>query len=72
MSGIYYVGALLGLSVITPLILFEVGKCSVRYRLKKNIEELKEIQKNSSDEITELINIHLEELEKCGIFKGLK
>ena len=54
-----------------PLVLFEVGKCSVRYRLKKNIEELKQIQKDSNEEINELINIHLEELEKCGILKCL-
>lgn len=68
----FWFGAISISLMSAPLVLFEVGKCSVRYRLKKNVEELKEIRKNSNEEITELINIHLEELEKCGIFKGLK
>lgn len=67
-----WIGAISVSLMSAPLVLFEIGKCSVRYRLKKNIEELKEIRKNSNEEITELINIHFAELEKCGIFKGLK
>ena len=58
--------------LLSPFILFELGKCSVRHRLRENIKELEKIKRDSSEEITELINIHLEELDKFGILKGLK
>ena len=60
-----------GLSVATislPFILFEIGKCSVRRDLRKNIIELEKIKENSNQEITALIDIHFEELKKLDMF----
>ena len=71
MSWFWIGGISIGL-ISAPLILFELGKCSVRNRLRQNIKELEKIKRDSSEEITELINIHLEELEKFGILKSLK
>ena len=65
---IYY---FLGITTIIfiPIGLFELGKWSVRRQLKENIIKLEEIKENSNDEMTSLIQIHLDELEK--IDKGL-
>ena len=75
----FWIGGISFAIMSAPFILFELGKCSVRHRLRENIKELEKIKRDSSEEITELINIHLEELakhtfglDKFGILKGLK
>ena len=64
MSGLYFVGGLLGFSVIAPLILFQLGKCHMRRELIKNIYELEKMKDNSNEEISTMIEIHFEELRK--------
>ena len=61
---LYFIGGLLGLSVITPLILFQLGKCHMRRELIKNIYELEKMKDNSNEEISAMIDIHFEELMK--------
>ena len=68
---IYYVGGIMCLMSF-PLVLFELGKWSIRKDLKKNIEALKEMKETSNKEISGMINIHLEELEKLKVFNMFK
>jgi hypothetical protein len=60
MSWFWIVGGIL----ISPMILFEMGKCHTRRELRKNILELQKIKDNSNAEISALIEIHFEELSK--------
>jgi hypothetical protein len=57
-------------TVLSPMILFEIGKCHTRRELRKNILELQKIKENSNEEISALIEIHFEELAKLD--KSLK
>ena len=59
MSGLYFICGLLGLSVATPFLLFE---------LIKNIRELEKMKENSNEEISAIIDIHFEELKKLDMF----
>ena len=68
MSAYYVCGGLLISSVLLPFAIFELGKLSIRKDLRKNIEALKEMKKTSNKEISGMIDIHLEELDKLGIF----
>lgn len=68
---IYYVSGIMCLMSF-PLVLFELGKWSIRKDLKKNIEALKEMNETSNKEISGMINIHLEELEKLKVFNMFK
>tara|TARA_R110002012_G_scaffold284754_1_gene475652 strand:+ start:275 stop:490 length:216 start_codon:yes stop_codon:yes gene_type:complete len=58
------IGGLSVLSFATPIILFEIGKCSVRRELRQNINELKLIKENSNEELSALIGLHFDELKK--------
>jgi len=68
MSGLYFIGGLLGLSVATPFILFQLGRCHMKRELRKNINELMKIKETSNEEISALIDIHFEELKKLDMF----
>tara|TARA_R110002012_G_scaffold24851_1_gene82599 strand:+ start:9973 stop:10191 length:219 start_codon:yes stop_codon:yes gene_type:complete len=68
MSGLYFICGLLGLSVATPFLLFELGKCHMRRELIKNIRELEKMKENSNEEISAIIDIHFEELKKLDMF----
>ena len=65
----YYILGGIGLSVIVPLTLFELGKCHMKRELRKNIVELEKIKESSNEDLSALIEIHFEELKK--IDKGL-
>ena len=64
MSVMYFVGGLLGLSVVAPILLFQLSKCYMRRELIKNIRELEKMKENSNEEISAMIDIHFEELRK--------
>tara|TARA_R110000796_G_scaffold231526_1_gene349464 strand:+ start:119 stop:349 length:231 start_codon:yes stop_codon:yes gene_type:complete len=66
---LYYILGGIGLSVIVPLTLFELGKCHMKRELRKNIVELEKIKESSNEDLSALIEIHFEELKK--IDKGL-
>ena len=70
MNGLVFVGGLLGVGIGFPFLIFQIGKCSARYNLKKNIERLEGLKNASSEEINALIEIHLQELRKIdsGLF----
>lgn len=51
-------------TLFTPIILFQIGKCHMKRELRKNILELSKMKENSNEEISALIDIHFEELEK--------
>tara|TARA_R110000824_G_scaffold159311_2_gene333632 strand:+ start:710 stop:943 length:234 start_codon:yes stop_codon:yes gene_type:complete len=61
---IYYILGGIGLSVIVPLTLFELGKCHMKRELRKNIVELEKIKADSNEDLSALIEIHFEELKK--------
>lgn len=65
-----YVAGFLGLSVISPIVLYQVGKCHMKRELRKNIDELMKIKENSNEEISALIELHFKELKKIdrGLF----
>jgi len=60
--------------LITPFILFELGKCHTRRALRKNVLELENMKETANEEISALIELHLEELRKIdmGLFKSFK
>ncbi len=61
-------------SILFPITIYQMGKCSVKRELRKNIIELQKMKENSNDEISYLIDIHLNELKKIdeGLFKYLE
>lgn len=54
-----------------PVGMYHLGRWSVRRQLIKNIDNLKQLKEESSEEIQGLIEIHLEELKKLddGVLK---
>jgi len=75
MSGLYFVGGLLGLSVAFPFVMYKLGVWSVKRDLKVNIEyieSLKETQQKVFEDILKEHHQMIDELESKDLSQFLK